>query len=136
MRRSGISGSLAAAVAALVLSSACHSRPPAVSPTRAAAAPAAPARPVSPPPVPRQALSRASSPAPLSEEELFRRESLDELNGQRPLGDAFFDYDQFTLRDDARAALDRDAAWLRKWNGTKVKIEGHCDERGTAEYNL
>jgi len=40
------------------------------------------------------------------------------------------------LRDDARSVLQRDAAWLAKWPQTRIRIDGHCDERGTAEYNL
>jgi peptidoglycan-associated lipoprotein len=48
---------------------------------------------------------------------------------------AFFDYDSDALRDDARAALDRDAKLLRDNASLKIVIEGHCDERGTAEYN-
>jgi peptidoglycan-associated lipoprotein len=67
---------------------------------------------------------------------LFSRESLTDLNAQHPLGDAFFDYNQTDLRDDARRALQQDAAWLAKWPTTKILVEGHCDERGTAEYNL
>jgi peptidoglycan-associated lipoprotein len=72
----------------------------------------------------------------LSEDEIFRRKSLDALNAEHPLGDVFFDYDQSQLGDDARAILQRDAAWLQKWPQTKIAVEGHCDERGTAEYNL
>jgi peptidoglycan-associated lipoprotein len=48
---------------------------------------------------------------------------------------AFFDFDSFALRDDARASLDRDARMLRDNGGASVTIEGHCDERGTVEYN-
>lgn len=48
---------------------------------------------------------------------------------------AFFDYDSHALRDDARAALDRDAKLLRDNAGVNVTVEGHCDERGTVEYN-
>ena len=48
---------------------------------------------------------------------------------------AFFDLDSYALRDDARAALDRDAKTLRDHRDAKITIEGHCDERGTAEYN-
>ena len=48
---------------------------------------------------------------------------------------AFFDFDSFALRDDARSALDRDARMLRDNGGASVTIEGHCDERGTVEYN-
>jgi peptidoglycan-associated lipoprotein len=49
---------------------------------------------------------------------------------------ALFDYDSYSLREDARAALDKNAALLRSNAGVNVTIEGHCDERGTAEYNL
>src|SRR5262245_46189450 len=46
---------------------------------------------------------------------------------------AFFDFDSYTLRDDARAALDKNAKVLRDNAGINVTIEGHCDERGTSE---
>ena len=48
---------------------------------------------------------------------------------------AFFDFDSYALSDAARAALDQDARLLRDRAGVKITIEGHCDERGTAEYN-
>ena len=48
----------------------------------------------------------------------------------------FFDFDKFDLRPDARDTLDRQAAWLKRYPSVTVKIEGHCDERGTREYNL
>jgi peptidoglycan-associated lipoprotein len=48
---------------------------------------------------------------------------------------AFFDLDSYTLRDDARSALDTDARLLRDNPSVHLTIEGHCDERGTAEYN-
>ena len=123
-------------IVVLVLAgAACHMRPPAVSPSRTSAAPpAAPSRPPAPPPP--QASAARPAAVPLSEEELFSRKSLDELNAERPLVDAFFDYDQDKLRDDARAALQRDAAWLSKWGQASVNVEGYCDERGTPEYNL
>jgi len=72
----------------------------------------------------------------LTEEERFARLSLDELNQQRPLGDVYFDYDQSTLTDTARATLQTDADWLRRWTSTRVTVEGHADSRGTNEYNL
>jgi peptidoglycan-associated lipoprotein len=52
------------------------------------------------------------------------------------LEDAFFDFDDFSLRQDAKTALETDAKFLEKNGGTKVVIEGHCDERGSVEYNL
>ena len=114
---------------------ACHTRPPAISPSRTAAvSPTVTPRPPAPPAPPAPAARPAA--VRLSEEELFRRKSLDELNAEQPLADAFFDYEQSTLREDARAALQRDAAWLSKWTQTAINVEGYCDERGTAEYNL
>ena len=53
-----------------------------------------------------------------------------------PIEDIHFEYDQATLTDEARAILDRHGAWLKGHPGAKVMIEGHCDERGTVEYNL
>ncbi len=53
-----------------------------------------------------------------------------------PLGDAFFDFDSSALGADAQAQLKQNAGWLDNNSLTKVLIEGHCDSRGTAEYNL
>jgi peptidoglycan-associated lipoprotein len=50
--------------------------------------------------------------------------------------DAFFDFDSYALREDAKAALDRDAKLLRDNPDVSITIEGHCDERGTVEYNV
>jgi peptidoglycan-associated lipoprotein len=50
--------------------------------------------------------------------------------------DAFFDLDKSDLTDAARAALTKDAEFLRSYPQVKVSIEGHCDERGSTEYNL
>jgi peptidoglycan-associated lipoprotein len=119
-----------------VVGGACHTRPPAVAPSPSVSnTPTVPARPPAPPPPPRAAARPTAYAAP-TEDELFRRKSLSELNGEHPLSDVFFDYDQNSLREDARAVLQRDAAWLAKWPQTRIRIDGHCDERGTAEYNL
>jgi len=48
----------------------------------------------------------------------------------------FFDFDSSTVSADSRAVLDKQAAWLGKYSSVKVTVEGHCDERGTREYNL
>jgi len=58
------------------------------------------------------------------------------LNAEKPLGDVAFDYDMSTLRDDARATLQRNADYMRRWPSIKVTVEGHADARGTNEYNL
>jgi peptidoglycan-associated lipoprotein len=48
---------------------------------------------------------------------------------------AFFDFDSYALRDDARTALDRNSKLMRDNASVAITIEGHCDERGTVEYN-
>ncbi len=48
----------------------------------------------------------------------------------------FFDFNKYDIKDAARGTLDRQAAWLRANPSVTVTVEGHCDERGTREYNL
>ena len=65
-----------------------------------------------------------------------RASTLDQVNQERPLDDVFFDLDLSTLREDAKAPLQKDADWMKKWPSTQVIVEGHADARGSAEYNL
>ena len=53
-----------------------------------------------------------------------------------PLKDVFFDFDKSNIRDDQKAALNDNVAWLKGNSRVKLTVEGHADERGTAEYNL
>jgi peptidoglycan-associated lipoprotein len=53
-----------------------------------------------------------------------------------PLKDVFYEFDRYDLSADARATLRANADWLKSNPSAKVEIEGHCDERGTNEYNL
>jgi peptidoglycan-associated lipoprotein len=48
----------------------------------------------------------------------------------------FFGYNESDLSSEARATLDRQAIWLKKYPSVEVTVEGHCDERGTREFNL
>jgi peptidoglycan-associated lipoprotein len=72
----------------------------------------------------------------LTEEEIFMKKSLEEINADKPLQMIHFDYDKYFIRDDAKPVLEANAAWLNKFSSAKILIEGHCDERGTEEYNL
>jgi peptidoglycan-associated lipoprotein len=108
---------------------------PAAPPAPPPPPPTAPATPPPPPPPP-PAPAPAPAPRPLSDEEVFARKSVDQLNAERPLDDVFFDLDKSEIRDDARSPLQKDADWLKKWTSTKITLEGHCDSRGSAEYNL
>ena len=67
---------------------------------------------------------------------MFAQKSLAQINNERPLGDVYFELDESSLKDAGKAALSTNATWLKRWATTKINIEGHCDERGTAEYNL
>jgi len=60
---------------------------------------------------------------------------LDELF-LKEVRDAYFDYDKAEIRADAREALGKTADFLRNYPQLRVTIEGHCDERGSTEYNL
>ena len=62
--------------------------------------------------------------------------TLDEINANSPLKDVPFDFDSAELIPAARPVLDRTAEWLRSYATVTLLVEGHCDERGTVEYNL
>jgi peptidoglycan-associated lipoprotein len=126
----------AIALAATLGVSACGKKKPALPP-----APPPPAQPTAttpaPPPPPRPAPPPESSPAkPPTEDEVFARKSLADLNADKPLGDVFFELDSAQLGDAAKPLLQKDADWMKRWTSTKVMVEGHADSRGTAEYNL
>ena len=75
-------------------------------------------------------------PAPAVVEDPMATRSIDDLNRDSPMRVVFFDYDSAELSAEARAVLDANAATLKKYASWAITIEGHCDERGTAEYNL
>ena len=52
-----------------------------------------------------------------------------------PLKDIHFEFDRYELKADARDVLEANAKWLKEHPSVRVEIEGHCDERGTNEYN-
>lgn len=138
MRRDVLAGVLCLLLVVMMGATACGKKkvappPPAPPAAPAAAAPAPPPSPPPPPPAP----APTPPPAALSEEEIFARASLDELNTRiKPLADVFFDLDESTVREDGRTALQKNADWMKKFPSTKITVEGHCDSRGSAEYNL
>jgi len=124
----------------LALSGACGGKKaPAPAPPPPPPPPPVQVAPAPPPPAPRANPPRPTpppAPATPTEDEIFARTSLDQLNAQQPLADAFFAYDSDALTNDVLVTLQRDATWLRKWTSVRIMIEGHADERGTNEYNL
>ena len=110
---------------------------PSPPPAPAATAPSTPARaatPVRSNPMPTQT---ATAPAPRYPNAATRAR-IDELLAR--IEDAYFDYNKHTLRPDAINALQADSTELRDilkdYPDYKLTVEGHCDERGSAEYNL
>ena len=125
----------AVALVSIMSVSACAKKKPVPPPPAPAPAPAAPPTTPTPPPPPPPAPTPPPDRVP-TEDEIFARKSLGDLNNEKPLGDAFFDLDLAQIRDDAKPALQKDADWMKRWASTKVMVEGHCDSRGTSEYNL
>ena len=117
----------------------CSKKVPPPPPPPPAPPPAATVPPPPPPPPPQAKPVPPPPPAPPrapTEEELFLKKSLADLNAEMPLADVTFDYDQFNVRDDQRGVLQKNADYMRRWTTVRVMIEGHADARGTNEYNL
>ena len=75
-------------------------------------------------------------PQPVAGDDSLSNRPLDEINQNSPLKPAFFTLDNADLDDAAKAVVSANADILRKYPTWMVTVEGHCDERGTAEYNL
>jgi peptidoglycan-associated lipoprotein len=93
--------------------------------------------PVTPPPVKEEAVKQqVVQEAPVA----VKTETVPEVDKyaalQKALERVYFDFDSFVLSAPSRDALNKNAALLAKNNPVKVQIEGHCDERGSDEYNL
>lgn len=104
---------------------------------------------IPPPPVPttttaetkvenRDFVKTDTEPAPVTSSALPTNvEDLNRLAQERGfIQDAFFDYNESALSNDAQAALNSSASWLKQHAEYNILVEGHCDERGTEQYNL
>jgi peptidoglycan-associated lipoprotein len=92
-----------------------------------------------PPPSPPPPPSPVSEPVPvppMPTEDTIGSKSLDDLNRDSPLKPLFFELDSSDVSTEGQQILQANAAVLKKYPSWQVTIEGHCDERGTAEYNL
>jgi peptidoglycan-associated lipoprotein len=121
---------------ALLVVSACAKKKPA--PVAQAAPPppvTAPAPSPAPPPAPAQRVEE-SVPVPQLSEDAIGARSLEDLNRDSPFRPALFALDSSELDDAGRATVAANAEIMKKYPVWVVTVEGHCDERGTAEYNL
>jgi peptidoglycan-associated lipoprotein len=115
-------------LALAVLLTGCPKRP--VSTGVAAPAPAPPAPTATPTPAPPAIVTPAPAPAPVAPPPAAQFAENDNLK------DVYFDFDKSDIRPPDAKILDANAAWLKTRASDLVLIEGHCDERGTNEYNL
>jgi peptidoglycan-associated lipoprotein len=135
MMRSGVTRATAVLALVLLTGAACGKKkapvlnPPPPPPPGAAtnSRPPAPPEPVNEPVL--------VPPEPVREDRILSA-SLDDLNRDSPLKPVFFELDSSDVNAPARAVIEENAAVLKKYSTWAVTIEGHCDERGTAEYNL
>jgi peptidoglycan-associated lipoprotein len=97
--------------------------------------PPAPVAPEAPPPAPPPPERRQLAPL-VDEYARIKAMSADEIEKLGLLGNVYFDYDRADIREGDRATLAKDADVLKKYDFLRVTIEGHCDERGTIEYNI
>ena len=136
-------------VVALAVFAGCAKRPVSFQRTTGASSAPAPVAAVPPPPppstpVPREAPGPTGDPAASSRAPSTPAAPL--AGSQRPspgdfiaadaLKDVYFDFDKHAIRPDAATTLMANAAWMKSNPGTSILVEGHCDERGTVEYNL
>jgi len=122
---------------ASVMAAACGKKtPPVARPTPPPPATTAPSTPGRPPAPPEPVTEPAIVPPEPVRDDAISSASLDDLNRNSPLQPVFFELDSSDLSPAAQKALDQDAGLLKKYGTWTITIEGHCDERGTAEYNL
>jgi peptidoglycan-associated lipoprotein len=120
---------LVAASIALSGLTACGKKKVAPPPPPPPVVPEAP--PPAPPPPPRE-----EAPPQVDEYARLKAMSADEIEKMGLLGDVYFDFDRADIRESERATLTKNADLLKKFDFLRVSVEGHCDERGTVEYNL
>jgi peptidoglycan-associated lipoprotein len=118
-----------------LIAGACAKKKPEPPPAAPAATPPPAETKPTPPPPPPPPPAAPTPPAP-TEDEIFAKKTLDDLNKEKPLADVFFAYDSNELNEAARAALQKNLQYLNRWKSTKILVEGHADSRGTNEYNL
>jgi peptidoglycan-associated lipoprotein len=115
---------LVVALLAMSLTYACKKKPPEVQPE-----PAPTAAPPAPAPM--------GTPAPIEDEySKLKKMSVDEIDRLKLLADVQFDFDSSEIRDTDKPVLSKNAEVLKKFDFLRVTVEGHCDARGSVEYNL
>jgi peptidoglycan-associated lipoprotein len=121
---------LVLALGAMAAVTACGKKtqpPPPMAPPPVAPEPPPPA----PPPAPRQEVAPQ-----VDEYARLKAMSAEEIEKSGLLGEIYFEFDRSDIRDADRGTLQKNADALKRFDFLRVTVEGHCDERGTVEYNL
>jgi len=126
---------IAVTVALLVFVGCGKKKPPIARPTPPAPTAPAPAAPPPTPPAPTPDTSPIPKEPSITEDPIASAD-LDTLNKNSPFQPVFYALDSYEVDTTAQQALNANAALLKKYPTWVITIEGHCDERGTAEYNL
>jgi peptidoglycan-associated lipoprotein len=124
------------AAASLAAAVACHKKAPPVArpaPPPPTATGTAPTRPPAPPEPVREPTTVPGEPV---RDDAIASASLDDLNRNSPLKPVFYELDSSEVSPAGQKTLDENAMLLKRYPAWAITIEGHCDERGTAEYNL
>jgi peptidoglycan-associated lipoprotein len=117
------------ALAAATAFTACAKKAPPAPPPPPPVAPEAP--PPAPPPPPKPEV------APVVDEYArLKAMSAEDIEKSGLLGEVYFDFDKSDIREPDRATLTKNADALKRFDFLRVTVEGHCDERGTVDYNL
>jgi peptidoglycan-associated lipoprotein len=128
---------MALAVACLAATLACGKKTPPVARATPPPPPVDTSTPAGRPPAPPEPVREPTlvPPEPVPSDPISSA-SVDDLNRNSPLKPVFYELDSSDLSHEGQKTLDENAALLKKYSTWAVTIEGHCDERGTAEYNL
>lgn len=121
---------------AVVVATGCAKKKPVAPPQPAPTIAGPPPVTTAPPAPPQRVEDTAPIPQPRLADDAIVNRSLDDLNRDSPLKPVFFQLDSSDLDDAGRAVATANSDVLKKYATWAVTIEGHCDERGTAEYNL
>ena len=120
-----------AALVAVLLVPACKKPEPVVTPPPPETTEVAPTTDVAPDTTPAEPVDTVEEPPPPSIQELQAEAERSGL-----LGDVFYDFDKYDLRAEARDRLQKNAEYMKQNPTYRFTVEGHCDERGTNEYNI
>jgi peptidoglycan-associated lipoprotein len=128
-------GAVTLLVVLLALSGACAKKQPPIA--RPMPPPPPDSTTATPPPEPPEPVQEPGGvpPEPVPEDSILSG-SIDDINRNSPLQPAFFDLDSSEIDATAQRALEHNSEMLKKYPNFQISIEGHADERGTAEYNL